>query len=303
MASGIVYGVEQDNLIINGTFDTDMNNWTNQTSINFTINAENGNCVINTTHTDWIVHHNVSDFQNPTSTINTEIIYETPHPAPSPSDLYGDGIISLSRNITSLIINPYFNESEGNWTYIESPTNESQHIKGNYNISYNNTYSIESKQKQNITDGDYAIGRIEQQINIPQLSQIEAITFVKHHNIGGNGTIESRMRVDGFMEVYYSGTSSDAWFKQGSGNPSLPVIIPAGDYTINLTAKHSIIEDDKNFTSKATYWDNCFVNTTTYNSSYGEYISEVIDRDYYANWLTAYIRISPFVYSYSQCCR
>ena len=136
-----VLAIPQDNLIENGTFDTDMNNWNLATSTNFTISSNNSVAEFNTTHTDWHWDENYSHFVNGTLQYNITLQNGTTQ---TPT---GTGYIEMSNITTPLLNNSGFNESLGNWTYTEFG-NSSSFIRE----QYDHLYKIESQKLHNTTE-------------------------------------------------------------------------------------------------------------------------------------------------------
>ena len=127
--------IEQDNLIVNGTFDTDTNNWIKETSQNFTILADNGNCIFNTTHTDYLFDANYTDFQNNVTLTNMTYHYGDLYEGGIDEGRLGDGYIELANTTTNL-----FNLSSSNWTYSDDGFPENRYVRDN------GSFMIESRQ-------------------------------------------------------------------------------------------------------------------------------------------------------------
>jgi len=127
--------VEQDNLIVNGTFDENMDNWNLLMSENFTISSEASNCVFNTTHTDLLADMNYTDFQNNVTLVNMTYHYNDLYEGTPTPLILGDGYIELVNTTTNL-----FNLSSDGWEYQEVDYPEGYFVQDGGN------YTIESKQ-------------------------------------------------------------------------------------------------------------------------------------------------------------
>ena len=75
-----------------------------------------------------------------------------------------------------------------------------------------------------------------------------------------------------------SSTSPTSWSKESTSFTG-----SAGTYTLKLWAYHTITEGGVSFPAKATYWDDCYVNVTSYVEN-GTYVSDELDRGYFADW-------------------
>lgn len=153
-----VSAITQDNLVENGTFDTDMDSWTLLTSENMTITATGGNCEFRNENTDYYIDQNTTDFSN--GTLYNITITENSIPGGS-----GNGTITLTGDTTTVNQNPYFNESLANWTYEDNISYAYPYIRGGYNVTNNVSpptgYVIESIKKSTVSqsisfeDGTY----------------------------------------------------------------------------------------------------------------------------------------------------
>ena len=135
--------IPTENIIENGTFDTNLDSWDVTESDNFTISADGGYANFNTTDTDVMTDFNYTDF------INGTMYNMTIHNG-SISGV-GDAYLEFTNTTTTENINPYFNESLGNWTYSETKYT-TNFIRGNYSLfnhSSPQSYAIESRKLSN----------------------------------------------------------------------------------------------------------------------------------------------------------
>jgi len=143
-------GESQDNLVENGTFDTDMDGWNTQTSQNFSITSNAGVCDVNTTHTDWML-----DFDN---TMMNATLYNMTLKNGDPSESFLNNYTELDGYQYQVLNNTFDNYSLNGWEYLEQQPSVSPFLRTNfssaYNLSANLSLGAESIKLHNITDFD-----------------------------------------------------------------------------------------------------------------------------------------------------
>lgn len=146
-----------DNLIVNGTFDENMNSWDILKSENFTIQSVAGECQIKTNHTDWLIDNSTIDFQTNLTLVNLNIQTGDYFQNTAEDKLSPDWIeaVNSTENI--------FNLTDINdWEYVEPEYPE------NYFIRDAGDFTIESRQNNNwfyTTEEYYDLGDEPSQAN------------------------------------------------------------------------------------------------------------------------------------------
>jgi len=265
-----------ENLVQNGTFDTNMDSWSILNSQNMTVNATEGYCNFSTIKTDYWIEGNYSVFVN-----GTWYNITIGQGGNSVDWATLDGRIELQNTTTNLIKNYMFNSTAGNWTYSES--GGTAHIRGNYSTSYNvsapTSYGIESK--KNTTAGS-AQAWINQSAAISTNSSIRAEIYYNHWHDPQGGSVRSSFEIDhGTTEVIYNASSSatTGWLQVNK-----TILAQTGSINTKLWTAHSLNEGNTSWFAKANYWDECYINATNWVTN-GTYYSAIINRTYYADWL------------------
>lgn len=280
--SAIVMG--EDNLVENGTFDTDMSDWNTQTSQNFTIESNNGYAEFNTTDTDWWFHNSRSDFVNASSSYNFTIQDHTP------SETWGDAFLELSNTSQQVVPNPQFNSSLGTWAYTEVSGEAGTYIRGLYstdtNVTPTESYSIQSIRRGGISTVPSSWAYINQTFNVNR-STIDISIWKKHYHDASGGSVRSSLQLfndtgSNLNAVYNQSTTSsdDSWIQIEQSDWQFD----GGNITTKLWSSQSVAEGIIEWYAKAVFWDN-FTMTAREYSDNSTYVSEVINSTYYADWL------------------
>lgn len=145
-----VTAIEQDNLVINGTFDENMEGWDVETSQNFSITSDAGVCNIDTTHTDWLYDVN--------NTLTNATTYNMTVYSGDPSEQSLTHYVTVD-NTTTILNNTFDNYSYNNWNYNIPDSQMTPFLRTNfsetYNLSEKTSLGIESTKLHNVTDFDY----------------------------------------------------------------------------------------------------------------------------------------------------
>lgn len=153
-ASSIAIATPTENLVENGTFDTDMDDWNLATSTNFTIGVNNSHAEFNTTHTDYLWDYGYGNFTD--YTLYNMTLHHGDPSEDAFNSSYGwetNGYIELN-NETAVLMNETFNNIN-NWTYQENPSTSAfvqSNIDTTFNVTPLNALAIESKKLMNETE-------------------------------------------------------------------------------------------------------------------------------------------------------
>jgi len=275
-----------DNLVMNGDFDDELNNWNVVESPQFTINVANEKARFN--------GDGISMFWNINEDINNGTFYQIEKLECNIFNISENEITSyftLDNTITELITNPTF-ENETGWYYTEF--GNTSYIDGEINSVYKR-YDVNSTNVPVSYKNMYAGAIINQSTIVPVSGFLSAESLHKHY-IYGNGTINSSMIVEnGIYNIIYNETTTESttWII----NSSFEDYVFSGNYVnTSLSTTHTLEVDmeEYNNTVKQTSWDNCYVNISTYYNN-GTYLSNIINASENCSWnqINTYTNFNP----------
>ena len=267
--------VALDNIVTNGNFDTTLNNWSVINSPQFSLSVVNNQAQFNgdgmslwwdiNSKLDDGTYYNLSKTDNINISINGQTI---------------NSFLTLEGETEELIINPNF-VNNLTWNYTESGAKIC--INGTVD-ELNETFIINSINKQDLVKYDYGYGQINQTTTTLKDGFIDASVMYKHGFYNTSGAINSGMTLnisDVHYEVYNEITENNiSWT---SGNIFDIYTSSGSEITTILNTTHDLIVQENGYTTKITSWDNCYVNLTSYASN-GTYISDVVNALDQCSW-------------------
>lgn len=278
-----------DNLVENGTFDTNLEQWDVINSPQFSINVVNEQAQINGNGVSlwWDIN---SDFDDGTS-YNLERV-ETPN-----IQIEGEIInsfLTLSNTKTPLIVNPTFNNNLS-WNYSEFGR------IGFIDTSINNvTLSFDVNSTNLLLKPLVIINTgviINQSIIVPSNGFLEVEISYKHEFFNyTSGDINSSMTLksNNFNYTIFNKLTNET--TNWTSERYISSYIPSGTkINVTLNTTHDLVVNiGNNQTSKTTKWDNCYINSTTYETN-GTYIDNVFDASQNSSWsqLVTYSNFDP----------
>ena len=278
-----------DNIVENGTFDNDLEQWDVINSPQFSIDVIDEQARISGDGTSmwWDIN---SDFDDGT-------YYNLERVELQDIQIEGETIssfLTLSNTKIPLIINPTFNNNSS-WNYSEyGKLNRINASINNETLSFDvNSTNLLLKPLIQIDTGVV----INQTVIIPSDGFLDSKISYKHeffNNTSGNITSNMTLKSNNFNYTIFNEITNVTtnWTSEKYISPYVTsgTII---DVTLNTTHE-LVVNIGNNQTSKTTKWDDCYINITSYYSN-GSYISDEIDASENCSWnqLETYTNFNP----------